>query len=134
VPTWDDVRRIALSLPETNEELMRGTPSWRVRTKLFVWERPLRKADLEALGDDAPTGEILGARVENLIAKEALIGSEPAIFTTPHFDGYPSVLVELDKVDPDILEEIIVEAWLCRAPKRVARAYAEAHGLSEGDG
>jgi hypothetical protein len=134
VPTWDDVRRIALSLPETEEKPTHGTPSWRVRSKLFVWERPLRNADLEALGDKVPQGEILGARVEDLHAKEALIADEPAIFTTPHFDGYPAVLVELDEVDPEVLEEIIVEAWLCRAPKRLARAYTEARGLSEGDG
>jgi hypothetical protein len=133
VATWDDVRRIALSLPETTEELMWGTPSWRVRKRLFVWERPLRKADFEALGDHAPEGEILGARVEHLLAKEALIADEPAIFTTPHFDGYPAVLIELERIDLDVLEEIIVEAWLCRAPKRIARAYMEAHGLSEPD-
>ena len=134
MPTWDHVRRIALSLPETSEKLMWGTPSWRVRTKPFVWERPLRKADLEALGDGAPQGEILGARVENLLAKEALIADEPAIFTTPHFDGYPAVLIELDKVDPEVLEEIIVEAWLSRAPRRLAREYMAAHGLNEAEG
>ena len=129
--TLDDVRRIALALPETTEKLMWGSPSWRVRDKLFVWERPLRKSDLEALGDDAPQGEILGARVEDLLAKEALIADEPAIFTTPHFEGYPAVLIELDKIGADVLEEIIVEAWLLRAPKRIAREYMEAHGLQE---
>ena len=134
MPTWDDVRRIALSLPETSEKLMWGAPSWRVRSKLFVWERPLRKGDLEALGDGAPPGEILGARVEDLLAKEALIADDPAIFTTPHLDGYPAILVELDKVDTEVLEEIIVEAWLSRAPKRLARQYIAAHGLSEAEG
>jgi hypothetical protein len=134
VPTWDDVRRIALSLPETSEKLMWGTPSWRVRTKLFVWERPLRRGDLEALGEDAPQGEILGARVDDLLAKEALVADEPAIFTTPHFDGHPAVLIELDEVDPEVLEEIIVEAWLSRAPKRLAREYVAAHGLGEAEG
>lgn len=90
------------------------------------WERPLRNADFEALGDDAPQGEILGARVEDLLAKESLIADEPAIFTTPHFDDYPPVLIELERIDADVLEEIIVEAWLSRAPKRLARAYAAA--------
>ena len=113
---------------------MWGTPSWRVRTKLFVWDRPLRKGDLEALGDVAPQGEILGARVEDLLAKEALIADEPAIFTTPHFDGYPAVLLELDEIDLEVLEEIIVEAWLSRAPKRLGREYMAAHGLSEAEG
>jgi hypothetical protein len=131
VATWDDVRRIALSLPETTEKPMWGTPSWRVRDKLFVWERPLRKSDLEALGDGAPEGEILGARVEDLLAKEALIADEPAIFTTPHFDDYPTVLIELDKIGAGVLEEIVVEAWLLRAPKRLAQEYIEAHGLEK---
>ena len=134
MPTWDDVRRLALSLPETSEKLMWGSPSWRVRDKLFVWERPLRKSDLDALGDEAPQGEILGARVDDLLAKEALIADEPAIFTTPHFDGYPAVLVELEEIDAEVLQEIVVEAWLCRAPKRLAQEYMDAHGLSEPDG
>ena len=133
MPTWDDVRKLALSLPETTEKLMWGTPSWRVRDKLFVWERPLRNSDLEALGDAAPQGEILGARVDDLLAKEALIASEPAIFTTPHFEGYPPVLIELDKIDEAILEEIIVEAWLARAPKRLAQEYAAAQSLGSED-
>jgi hypothetical protein len=131
VPSWDDVRRIALSLPETSEKLMWGAPSWRVRDKPFVWERPLRRGDLEALGDAAPDGEILGARVEDLLAKEALIADEPAIFTIPHFDDYPAILVELNRVEAEVLEEIIVEAWLSRAPARLAREYAAAHGLGE---
>lgn len=68
---WEDVRRIALGLPETNERPSRGHAFWRVRDKGFVWERPLRETDLRALGDDAPTGPILGVRVEHLGAKEA---------------------------------------------------------------
>ena len=125
---WDDVRRIALALPETTEELTRGNASWRVRKKLFVWERPLRGTDLKALGDRAPTGQILGARVEHLVAKEALLADESGVFlTTPHFDGYPAVLVKLDEIELDLLEEVIVEAWLCRAPKRLAQEYADEH-------
>jgi hypothetical protein len=73
VASWDDVRRIALGLPETSEGLSRDLASWQVKDKGFVWERPLRQADLRALGDDAPTGPILGARVEHLVAKEALL-------------------------------------------------------------
>jgi hypothetical protein len=100
---------------------------WRVKDKLFVWERPLRRADLEALGDDAPDGPILGARVEHLGAKEALLAEDPGVFfTTPHFDGYPAVLVRLDRIAPDELEELIVEAWLDRAPQRLATAYLDA--------
>ena len=124
---WEDVRRIALALPEATERISRDLRQWCVRDKLFVWERPLRRADLEALGDAAPDGPILGARVEHLGAKEALLADDPGVFfTTPHFDGYPAVLVRLDEVAPDVLDEVIVEAWLNRAPNRLVREYLEA--------
>jgi hypothetical protein len=126
VPDWDDVRRIALALPEAEERESRGLRQWRVKDKLFVWERPLRRSDVEALGPDAPEGPILGARVEHLVAKEALLADDPGVFfTTPHFDGYPAVLVRLDEIGLDDLHEVIVEAWLNRAPKRLAREYAD---------
>jgi hypothetical protein len=132
VATWDDVRRIALSLPETSERPAWGTASWRVRDKMFAWERPLRPADLRALGDAAPDGPILGARVEHVAAKEALLADDPDVyFTTPHFDGHASVLVRLDRIALDELEELIVEAWICRAPRRLANEYIESH-LSNG--
>jgi len=124
VATWDDVRRIALELPEASEGVSRDLRAWRVKDKGFVWERPLRRADLEALGDAAPAGPILGARVEHLVAKEALLADDPAVFfTTPHFDGYPAVLVRLERIGLEDLREVIVEAWLARAPKRLAEAY-----------
>jgi hypothetical protein len=130
VASWDDVRRIAASMPESSERLSHGHPSWRVRDKGFVWERPLRAADLRALGDSAPTGPILGARVEHLGAKEALIADRPDVyFTTPHFDGYAAVLVVLSEIELDELRELIVEAWLARAPKRLADHYAAEHDL-----
>jgi hypothetical protein len=128
VATWDDVARIALELPETCERISRDLRQWRVKDKLMVWERPLRRADREALGDAAPDGPILGARVEHLVAKEALLADDPAVFfTTPHFDGYPAVLVRLERIGEDELRELIVEAWLARAPTRLARAYLDAH-------
>jgi hypothetical protein len=124
VAGWDDVRRIALALPDTSEQVSRDLASWRVRDKGFVWERPLRAADIRALGDCTPTGPILGARVEHLVAKEALLADDPNVFfTTPHFDGYPAVLVRLDEITVEDLEEVIVEAWLARAPKRLAQKY-----------
>jgi hypothetical protein len=124
VATFEDVERIALSLPETSERLSWGSRHWRVKDKSFVWERPLRNSDLRALGEGAPAGPILGVRVEHLGAKEALLASEPEYcFTTPHFDGYPAVLVQLEKIGLQDLEELIVEAWLARAPKRLADAY-----------
>jgi hypothetical protein len=124
VAGWDDVARLALALPGTSERVSRDLRQWVVRDKLFVWERPLRRSDREALGDAAPDGPILGARVEHLVAKEALLADDPSVyFTTPHFDGYPAVLVRLKEIGLEDLEELVVEAWLNRAPKRLVDAY-----------
>lgn len=128
VATWDDVRRLATALPGV-EERAGDTVQWRVADRLFVWERPLRRADLDALGASAPDGDVLGVRVADLGVKEALLADASACFTTPHFDGYPAVLVRLAEVPPDELEELVTEAWLARAP---ARLVAEHLGTGPG--
>jgi hypothetical protein len=132
--TWDDVRRLALVMPGASERAGRdGLAQWRVGDRLFVWERPLRRADLEALGADAPAGPVLGARVADLGVREALLADRPEVyFTTPHFDGYPAVLVRLEVVEPGELEEIVVEAWLDRAPARLVREYEAGKESADG--
>ena len=124
--TWGDVSRIALALPEASERISRDLRQWRVDEKLFVWERPLRRKEIEALGASAPDGPILGARVEHVGAKEALLADDPDVFfTTAHFDGHPSILVRLHRIALPELDEVIVEAWLCRAPKRLVKEYLD---------
>ena len=125
---WDDVRRLALALPETAEKASYGgATGWTVKGKGFVWERPLRRADLAALDIPAQEGSVLGAMVPDLGAKEALLSTDPDVyFTTPHFDDYAMVLVRLDRTDPAELEELVVEAWLARAPKRLAATFQAA--------
>ena len=123
---WDDVDRLALALPEAEAGTSYGNRAWAVKRKAFAWERPLRGTDRNALGDAAPEGPILGARVEHLVAKDALLADDPAVyFTTPHFDGYPAVLVRLERIGVDELEELLAEAWLARAPKRLAMAFLD---------
>jgi hypothetical protein len=125
--TWDDVRRITLALPGTEERpSAQGRAFWLVKGKSFAWERPLRGTELAALGASAPEGPILGARVEHLGVKEALLGGEPEVFfTTPHFDGHPSVLIRLEKIDPEELSEVLIEAWIARAPQRLAQEFID---------
>ncbi len=126
---WEDVRRLALSLPETSERISRERSQWVIRDRLFVWERPLRAKEVQELGPLAPQGPIMGARVEHLIAKEALLAEEPEVFfTTSHFKGSATVLVLLERIDARTLEEVVVEAWLARAPERLARGYLDLRG------
>jgi hypothetical protein len=132
--TWNDVRRIALSLPETSEKTSAsGTVTWSVRDKSFAWERPLRRGDLEALGDAAPTGPILGLRTADLEMKDVVLASDPTVFfTTPHFDGYAAVLVRLGAISPAALRAAMIESWLARAPKRVADAFVASNVSNAG--
>ena len=122
--TWDDVASIVGELQLTDEP---SPHEWRVGKKLIAWERPLRKSDREALaarGIEPPEGDILGVRVADEGVKFALIADEPDVyFTTPHFDGYPAVLVKLAEIDEVGLRELIVEAWLTQAPKRLVQEF-----------
>lgn len=95
-----------------------------------MWERPLRSNDSAALGAEAPDGPILGARVEHEGAKQALLQSAPEVyFTIPHFDGYAAVLVRLDAISRKQLQELAIDAWLARAPKRLASAFLAERGV-----
>ena len=122
--TWDDVARIVGKLALTSEP---SPHDWRIGKKMMVWERPLRQSDREALkrsGVEPPDGDILGVRVSDEGVKFALIADEPGVyFTTPHFDGYPAVLVKLAEIDAGDLEELITEAWLTQAPRKLVQEY-----------
>ena len=124
--SWQEVTEACLALPEVVETTSgHGGRQWRVRDKSFVWERPLRRKDLEELGPDAPAGPVLAASVPDEGAKRALVAAEPDVyFTTHHFDGYAAVLVRLDELDPAALTELVGEAWACRAPKRLLAQHA----------
>ena len=123
--TWDDVRRIALRLPDTAEGTTFHNASIDVHGKSFVWQRPLNKSDLKKLGEAAPPeGPILAAYVADLDDKDALITEESEVFfTIEHFTGFRAVLILLDRIAVDRLEDIITDAWLVRAPKRLAAAF-----------
>ena len=122
--TWNDVARIVGELALTSEP---SPHEWRVGKKLLAWERPLRPSDREALaqsGVEPPEGDILGVRVSDEGVKFALIADEPGVyFTTPHFDGYPAVLVRLAEIAVRDLVEVITEAWLTQAPKKLVQEF-----------
>jgi hypothetical protein len=121
--TWDDVGRIASVFPDTEEHRPR---EWAVHGRNFAWERPLRRRDLDELGDSAPDAAPLGFYVADEGEKLALVGDEPGtFFTTAHFAGYPIVLARLDQVTVPELEELLEDAWLARAPKRLAQSFLD---------
>ncbi|WP_156250140.1 MmcQ/YjbR family DNA-binding protein [Pseudactinotalea terrae] len=113
---WDDVVRVAKALAGAEPSTTWGNPCWKVRGKSFAWQRPLTKKDRADLGDAAPDGQVLAVRVEDLGEKEAILATPGPWFTTPHFDGYPAVLVDLDEATPEQVHELVLDAWRAMAP------------------
>lgn len=115
--TQADVRRIALSLPETEETRNHFAFSVRNKGKLkgFVWVWMERIAPGKAR---VPQPKVIAVRVANLFDKDFLLSLDPAkFFTEPHYDGFPAVLVRLPAVTARELRPLITEAWRCQAPK-----------------
>lgn len=108
---WETVREIALSFPEV-EEASEGRPAFRLRGKLFAWMSPKRDAE-----------GALAVRVDPDEKQLILESNADVYFTVPHYDGYPAVLVRLERIDRDELAERLEDAWLTRAPKRLAAEF-----------
>jgi hypothetical protein len=114
MPKWDDVVEIALRFPEVELTTSYGTPALKVTGKGMICRL---RTDPDALV----------MRVIDVADREALLKGEPDVyFSTPHYDGYPYVLIRLEAVDPVALAELIEDAWRLRAPKRAIKAYEAA--------
>jgi hypothetical protein len=130
-----DLDELALSLPQTTKEVSGdGRHSYRVHGKLFCCQRGRRPDAI-----DAETGErlsdVLMFRVADLGVKELMLADDRGVFfTTPHFAGYPAVLLripDLATLNREELEDLVVEAWLTRAQKRLAKVWLAEHGVSD---
>ena len=118
-----DVRRIALSLPETTETEGHFAFSVRSRDKQkgFAWVWVER---VEPKKPRVPRPDVVAIRVANQFEKEVLLASDPEkFFTEPHYNGFPAVLVRLPLIEVDELEELIVDAWRCQAPRALADSF-----------
>ena len=133
--TMADLDKLALAMPQTTKELSDdGRPTYLVHGKFFCFHRSRRRDAI-----DPDTGErlddVLVFRVADVGVKELMLADDRGVFfTTPHWDGYSAVLIripDLARLDRDELEDAVVEAWLTRAQKRVAKAWLDAHGLTD---
>jgi hypothetical protein len=116
VATHDDVRRIALGLPETTEDP--DDFRFLVDGKAFIW---LWRERIDPKRARVPNPDVLAVRVAHESEKETLIEMDPAVFfTEPHYDGYPAVLIRLPAIDEALLEKVIRDAWQLRAPRRLS--------------
>jgi hypothetical protein len=131
--TMADLDELAMAMPQTTREVSDdGRPSYLVHGKMFCFHRGRRPDAV-----DPQTGErmadVLMFRVADLGVKELILSDARQIFfTTPHFNGYPAVLMripDLERLDREELRDTVVEAWLTRAQKRVARAWLREQGL-----
>ena len=121
--TQADVRRIALSLPETEESGERFGFSVRNKGKLkqFVWAWNER---IDPKRPRVPNKKVIAVRVPNMRDRDVMIAVEPSkFFTEPHYNGYPAVLVRLAAVDVKELRELITDAWRCMAPKALVAEF-----------
>jgi hypothetical protein len=123
--THDEAVALATALPHVSEGTTYRNRAWKVGPKTFAWDRPFSKADLARFGDDpVPSGPILGIRMDDLEDAAAVLASgTPGVFTIPHFDGYPAVLVQLDEVDRDDLRDLLVDGWLTCAPAELREEF-----------
>jgi len=110
MPTWDDVVALGTALPEVEESTWYRTPSLKVACRGFA-----------RLRSEAEGGLVLMC---GLGEKEAILASnDPAYYTTSHYDGYGAILVDLERVDPDQLAELIEESWRLKAPAKLRKAF-----------
>jgi hypothetical protein len=130
--TMADLDELALAMPQTTKEVSEdGRPSYLVHGKMYCFHRSRRPDAV-----DPETGErmddVLMFRVDGLEVKEVLLADDRGVFfTTPHFRGYPAVLVripDLARLDREELRDLVAEAWLTRAQKRVAKAWLAEQG------
>lgn len=122
----DEVVTLLEGLEGVIEGTSYGHRTWAVGGHPVAWERAFSKADLKRFGDETPPqGDILAVTVENLDAKDALLGMDlPGFFTIPHFDGFAAVLIELRRARKRDVRAAIAAAHACvgsRPPKKPAR-------------
>jgi hypothetical protein len=131
--TMADLDELALSLPQATKEVSGdGRPAYFVHGKMFCFHRGRRPDAIDPETHER-LDDVLMFRVADVGVKELLLADARGVFfTTPHFDGYPAVLMripDLARVDRDELYDLVAEAWLTRAQKRVAKAWLAEQGL-----
>jgi hypothetical protein len=125
----EEVAALAAGLPNVTEGERWGNRTWFVAGKAFVWERPFSKADLKRFGaTEPPAGPIVAVAVEDLAEKEAILAQQTkGVFTIDHFNGFAAILIQLNAAPKKTVRELIIDAWLARAPKALAKQYLDSN-------
>jgi len=130
--TQEDIRRAALALPQTVEADDRFAFSVlnKGKAKGFAWVWMERVDPKKAR---IPNPEVIAIRVADDAEKQALLAEDgDKFFTEPHYNGYPAILVRVAAIEPDEIEELVIDAWRCMAPKALVAAYDEEARMGKG--
>lgn len=124
MPTLDDVSRIAAGLPGSEERETTGGRAWFVRRKLYAWEChpwPSIPAEIRAI---IASETVVAVKVADEMDRLALVQGWPDVFL-PRTSGWsePKAAFRLAAIEPQLLEELVAEAWYTQAPQYLQREF-----------
>jgi hypothetical protein len=129
MPTLDDVSRIAKDLPGSVEKTTAYGSNWLVRNKAYAWESHPWPSEAEHIRELVSRELCIGVKVPDVDTKRALVQGWPDVFAVSEISwGGPKVLVRMERVDEQLLRELVIDAWRTEAPKYLVRQYDEQEG------
>lgn len=124
MPTLDHVSRVAAGLPGSEERVTTGGVAWFVRNKLYAWESYPWPSESPTLRELIASEPVMGLKVMDVDEQRALLYGWPDVFRMSEVRwGQPKVLLRLNLIDPQLLVEVVTDAWRSQAPKYLRREF-----------
>ena len=132
MPTLDDVSSIAANLPGSVEKATTYGSTWLVRNKAYAWESHPWPSEAEHIRELVARELCIGVKLHDDDTKRALVQGWPDTFVVSETSwGGPKVIVRMERVDEQLLRELVIDAWRTEAPKYLRRQYDDEHPVDE---